>query len=334
MFQKYLITGAAGFLGRAVVAQLLKRDAEIHALVMENDPTARELPQEVHSVFGDICDESSLKHFFSGSDGQTCVIHCAGIISVASHPGDEIYRVNVGGTDNILRLCAEYGVGKLVYVSSVHAIPEKPKGTVITEDAVFSPEAVRGDYAKSKAIAAAHAFDAAQRGLNVSVVFPSGIIGPGDSGRGSITNMLLSFLGGKLPLAVKGGYDFVDVRDVASGIIACAEHGLPGHGYILSGHYASIRDILETAGKTLNLKYRTAYLPICLAKLVAPFYEKWSLRKRKPLYFTPYAVAVLDSNGSFSRKAAADAFGYEPRALQSTIRDTVLWLKDSVNARE
>ena len=47
MFQKYLVTGATGFLGRAVVAQLLERKAEIHALVMENDPLARELPQEV-----------------------------------------------------------------------------------------------------------------------------------------------------------------------------------------------------------------------------------------------------------------------------------------------
>lgn len=332
MFQKYLVTGATGFLGRAVVAQLLKNKAEIHALVMENDPLARELPQEVHSVVGDVCDENSLNRFFSGADRQTCVIHCAGIVSVASHPGDRIYRVNVGGTNNILRFCAEYGVRKLVYVSSVHAIPEKPKGTKITEDAVFSPKLVRGDYAKSKAIATALVFDVAKRGLNASVVFPSGIIGPGDSGKGSITNMLLSFLAGKLPVAVKGGYDFVDVRDVASGIAACAEHGLPGRGYILSGHYASIRDILEAAKKTLNLRRAVSYMPICLARIVAPVYEKWSLWKQNPLYFTPYAVAVLDSNGSFSRKAAADTFGYKPRSLQSTIRDTVLWLKGNANA--
>jgi len=327
MFQKYLVTGATGFLGRAVLKELSGRGSEIRALVLENDPLACELPPEVRVVVGDVCDEAALSRFFSGADGQSCVIHCAGIVSVASHPGDRLYRVNVGGTSNILRHCERCRVGKLVYVSSVHAIPEQPKGTEMTEDAVFSPDLVRGDYAKSKAIATALVFEAAERGLNASVVFPSGVIGPGDSGKGSITSMLLSFLSGKLPLAVKGGYDFVDVRDVAYGISACAEHGLPGRGYILSGQYASIRDILDAVRKSARTGRVVSYLPTCLAKAVAPFYEKQSIRKRRPLYFTPYAVAVLESNGLFSRRAAAAAFGYAPRSLQSSIHDTVLWLK-------
>ena len=182
-------------------------------------------------------------------------------------------------------------------------------------------------------MATALVLQAAKEGLNASVVFPSGIIGPGDMGKGSITNMLLSFLAGKLPLAVKGGYDFVDVRDVAAGILACAERGLPGHGYILSGHYATIRDILELVKKTVNLRRSVSYLPICFAKLVAPIYEKISLRRREPLYFTPYSIAVLDSNGAFSRNAAATTLGYTPRPLSSTIRDTVVWLKEKMGGK-
>ena len=231
------------------------------------------------------------------------------------------------------KLCRQCGVGKLVYVSSVHAIPEKPKGTEIAETTTFAPELVRGDYAKSKAMATALVLQAAKEGLNASVVFPSGIIGPGDLGKGSITNMLLSFLAGKLPLAVKGGYDFVDVRDVASGVIACAEHGLPGQGYILSGHYATIRDILELVKKTVNLRRSVSYLPISFAKLVAPIFEKISLLRREPLYFTPYSIAVLDSNGAFSRSAALTALGYTPRPLSSTIRDTVVWLKEKMGGK-
>ena len=333
MFAQYLITGATGFLGRAVLAQLRDTQAEIRALVMDGDPLARELPQNVRVVTGDVCDEAALERFFAGANENACVIHCAGLISVATHPGDRIYRVNVDGTKNMLKRCREHGVGRLVYVSSVHAIPEKPKGTEIAETTTFSPELVRGDYAKSKAMATALVLQAAKEGLNASVVFPSGIIGPGDLGKGSITNMLLSFLAGKLPLAVKGGYDFVDVRDAASGVIACAEHGLPGHGYILSGHYATIRDILELVKKTVNLRRSVSYLPISFAKLVAPIFEKISLHRREPLYFTPYSIAVLDSNGVFSRSAAATALGYTPRPLSSTIRDTVVWLKEKMGGK-
>lgn len=328
MFGKYLVTGATGFLGRAVLNELIGKGADIRALVMRNDPFESELPPGIEVVYGDVCDAASLDRFFAGAGGNTCVIHCAGIVSVASRPDNRLYRVNVGGTDNIIRHCRWMGVGKLVYVSSVHAIPEKPRGEEITEEAVISSKLVSGAYAKSKAMATALVFSAASHGLNASVVFPSGIIGPGDAGNGSITNMLLSFIAGKLPLAVRGGYDFVDVRDAAAGAVACAEKGEKGRGYILSGHYANICDILEAAKRTLDIKRRVIYLPIALAKLAAPLCEKRSLRKKLPLYFTPYSVAVLGSNSLFSRRAAASAFGFSPRQVADSIRDTVLWLKE------
>ena len=208
MFDKYLITGATGFLGRAVAAELVRHDAQVRALVLHNDPYISLLPKEVRTVAGDVCDKSSLADFFADADSRTCVIHCAGIVSVASRPGSKLYQVNVGGTWRVLRQCMKRNVGRLIHVSSVHAIPEKPKGCIITEDCEFSPGLVDGDYAKSKATATELVFDAAKRGLNASIVFPSGIIGPGDIQGGSFTSMAKSFLSGKLPFAVRGGYDF------------------------------------------------------------------------------------------------------------------------------
>ena len=221
MYDKYLVTGATGFLGRAVVEALARRGARVHALMLYNDPYINLLPKEVHTVIGDVCVKNSLTDFFAEADSHTCVIHCAGIVSVASRPGSKLYQVNVGGTWRVLRQCMEHDVGKMVYVSSVHAIPEKSKGCIITEDCEFSPGLVDGDYAKSKATATELVFNAAERGLNASIVFPSGIIGPGDIQGGSFTAMVKSFLSGKLPFAVGGGYDFVDVRDVAKGILRC-----------------------------------------------------------------------------------------------------------------
>ena len=326
MFDKYLVTGATGFLGRAVAEELVRRKAQVHALVLHDDPCIHLLPKEVHTVIGDVCDKGSLSDFFADADSRTCVIHCAGIVSVASRPGPRLYQVNVGGTWRVLRQCMAHDVGKMVYVSSVHAIPEKPKGCIITEDCEFSPGLVDGDYAKSKAAATELVFDAAERGLNASIVLPSGIIGPGDLQGGSFTSMARSFLAGKLPLAVRGGYDFVDVRDVANGILACSESGEPGKGYILSGCYVTIRRMLQLVGKAAKLKYRPICLPLGLARLAAPYYERRSLRERKPLFFTPYSVSVLASNGQFSHAAASERFAYQPRPMEETLGDMTAWL--------
>ena len=326
MFDKYLVTGATGFLGRVVAEELVRRKAQVHALVLHDDPYTDLLPKEVRTVIGDVCDKSSLSDFFADADSRTCVIHCAGIVSGASRPGPRLYQVNVGGTWKVLRQCMEHDVGKMVYVSSVHAIPEKPKGCIISEDCEFSPGLVDGDYAKSKAAATELVFDAAERGLNASIVFPSGIIGPGDLQGGSFTSMAKSFLSGKLPFAVRGGYDFVDVRDVANGILACSESGEPGKGYILSGCYVTIRRMLQLVGKAAKLRYRSICLPLGLARLAAPYYERRSLRERKPLFFTPYSVSVLASNGQFSHAAASERFAYQPRPIEETLGDMTAWL--------
>lgn len=326
MYDKYLVTGATGFLGRAVVEELARRDAQVRALVLPDDPYVYLLPKKVRSIAGDVCDKDALASFFADADSRTCVIHCAGIVSVASRPGPKLYQVNVGGTWRILRQCIAHNVGKMIYVSSVHAIPEKPKGCLITEDCKFSPGLVDGDYAKSKATATDLVLDAAAQGLNASIIFPSGIIGPGDVQGGSFTSMAKSFLAGRLPFAVRGGYDFVDVRDVAQGLLACCERGLPGKGYILSGHYATIGRMLQMVGAAANRRYRPICLPLALARLAAPGYERRSLRAGKPLFFTPYSVSVLGSNGQFSHAAASARFAYEPRPMEETLQDMAAWL--------
>lgn len=328
MYSLYLVTGATGFLGRTLVAKLIDEGHNVRALVLEGDPLTRYLPENTEIVYGDICDDQSLGAFFADTGRETCVIHCAGIVSVASNPGKNLYRVNVNGTVGVLRQCVTREIGKLIYVSSVHAIPIKSKGCTMTEDTIISPNTVKGDYAKSKAAATSLVFNASSHCLNANVVFPSGIIGPGDLGKGSITNMLLSFIKGGMHVAVRGGYDFVDVRDVADGIIMCSEKGQPGNGYILSGQYCTIRDILNVAKDLLGLKRHVLYLPLNVAEIMAPLYEKICLKRGKPLFFTPYSISVLRSNHVFSKRKAENELGYLTRTMRESIRDTIMWLRD------
>ena len=164
MYQTYLITGATGFLGRAVLQLLLAHSCRILALVMDKDPLAYTIPENVTVFCGDLTDKDTLRSFFAAGGNNFCVLHCAGIVSVASKPDEAIYRVNVQGTQNIIDLCCEFGAEKLVYVSSVHAIAEKPAPQTITEPNHFSPDDILGDYGKSKAMATALVLKAAQSG--------------------------------------------------------------------------------------------------------------------------------------------------------------------------
>ena len=327
MYQTYLITGATGFLGRAVLQLLLAHSCRIVALVMDKDPLAYTIPENVTVFCGDLTDKDTLRSFFAAGGDNFCVLPCAGIVSVASKPDEAIYRVNVQGTQNIIDLCCEFGAEKLVYVSSVHAIPEKPAPETITEPDRFAPDEILGDYGKSKSMATALVLEAAQSGLNASVVLPSGILGPGDLARGNMTRMLLAFCRGRLPLGVKGGYDFVDVRDVAVGVLACAERGKAGECYILSGHYTTIQDMFSLTASQLGRKAPKFCVSATLASCAAPVFEKIAqLRGERP-FFTPYSIAVLRSNGHFSNAKAVGALGFHARPLRETLQSMILWFQ-------
>ncbi len=119
-------------------------------------------------------------------------------MSIASRFDQNVYDVNVTGTKNVVDACVRRGVKKLVHVSSVHALPEKPGGAPVSETDVFSPGAVVGLYAKTKAAATAYALAARARGLDVRVVHPSGICGPYDYGHGHLTQLVQDFCTGRL----------------------------------------------------------------------------------------------------------------------------------------
>jgi len=324
-FSLYLVTGAAGYLGGAVVRELVLSGKKVRALVLPGDRAAGSLPAGVETVYGDITVPSSLEPFFSGDMSGACLIHCAGTVSISSRPDPLLRRVNVDGTRNILALCLRRGVSRSVYVSSVHAIPEMPLGCVISEPDFFDPCLVRGHYAKTKAAATRLALAAAKAGLDISIVHPSGLIGPHDPGRGSISSAVISFCRSRIPLSCSGGYDFADVRDVAAGITACAEKGRSGECYILSGRYASLREIFAFIAAS-GYGPAPVSLPLRAAKLASPLLELASALRRRPPFITPYSAYTLGSNSQFSHEKASAELGYSPRPLSSSLQDTLAWL--------
>ena len=328
MGKTYIVTGAMGHLGSAVVRQLLDRGETVRGLVLPHDPNP--CPPDLAGrpglrvYTGDVTRPDSLAALFEHEPSdELVVIHAAGLVSISSRHRERIYDVNVGGTENVIGWCLRAHVKKLVYVSSVHAIPENDG--VIAEATAFDPDKVVGLYAKTKAAATKKVLDAQRLGLDVSVVHPSGIIGPGDYAHSHTVQMMIDYLEGRLTACVKGGYDFVDVRDAAAGVIA-AEAGRCGACYILSGRYVPVKDLLQGLSKVSGKKPLKTVLPSWMARATAPLAEAYYGLLRQPPLFTSYSLYTLRSNGHFSHALAERELGYHIRPLDDTLRDTVAFL--------
>lgn len=327
----YLVTGAAGHLGNSIVRRLFETGCTpIRALLLPQESDLPLCGMPVDIFRGDVRDRASLRDFFTLPEGDEAVVfHCAGIVSIASRYDQRVYDVNVNGTKNIVDLCESHPVRRLVHVSSVHAIPDAPRGTVTREIPAFDPKKVVGLYAKTKAEATQYVLDRARAGLNACVVHPSGIIGPNDYGRGHMTQMIIDYLNGSLSACIRGGYDFVDVRDVANGAVLAAQYGERGECYILSGGEHSAISLLDQVSRLTGRKKIRTILPMWFAKATAPFAELYYRMKRQPPLFTRYSMMVLSSGSRFSHEKAARALGYTVRGIETTLGDTVNWLRDN-----
>ena len=321
MRKLYLITGGTGHLGQNVIRLLLKnKNDHIRVLTLPGDPIA--LPDGVERVCGDVCDARSMTPFFDTSGyGAAVLYHLAAYITIASRENPKVWRVNVEGTRNVMDCALRNNIARVVYVSSVHAIPELPHPDVIAETDQFSPDDVHGQYAKSKAAAADIVLRYAKEGLNVSIVHPSGIIGPGDTQKTNhLTRTIEAMASGRIPVSIGGGYDFVDVRDVAAGIIQCETKGEAGECYILSGHFATVAGLMRIISGFTGRRFMKLYIPKFVMKSAAYLGEKVSLMFRRSPLFTPYSLFTLYSNALFSHRKATKNLGYRTRSLRRTIR--------------
>lgn len=324
MGKTYIITGANGHLAQTIIRKLRKKDCEIRGLILPTE--YNEDDGNVRYYKGDITRPETMQEIFTGIDyPKTIVIHAAGLITIGNEITSALYNVNVVGTRNMIEVCRKYGVSRLVYVSSVHAISEGDGLRVITETKYFSKDLVEGAYAKTKAEATQAVMEAIDEGMDAVVVHPSGILGPGDDGRNHITQLIQSYMKGKLPGGVTGGYDFVDVRDVADGVIAAAEKGRKGECYILSNRFVPIPDLMKYMQKATGGPKKICF-PLSLAKMMAPVFE-WAgkVTKKCPL-FTRYSLHTMESNGRFSHDKATMELGYSPRDMMDTVSDTINYL--------
>lgn len=328
----YIVTGANGHLGNNLVRKLKIEGHDVRSLILpkDNPKLLEQLNTEVY--YGDVTTLNINDQIFDLSNTKytykdVVIIHAAGIISISNKTNHLMEKVNIEGTKNILEISKKLKVRQFLYVSSVHALKELPKNKTITETNHFDEDLVVGAYAKTKASATKLVVDALIEGFPITIVHPSGIIGPHDYGKGHLTKMIEKYLNKELSTRVTGKYDFVDVRDVSDGIYELTKNNYQGT-YILSGHQVSLKKMFSTLKEISGRKRKTAVLASWFVKIFTPIIELHYRIKKTPPLFTGYSLYTLQSNSNFSHEKATNKFGYNPRPFKDTLVDTALWLID------
>lgn len=324
MDMKCVVTGAAGHIGNVLVRKLIEKGYEVTAFVVKEEDKKNLENLKIDYVVGDVRNIEDLKKAFQGAD---MVFHLAGIIEIGNSNKKRVKEVNVEGTKNVYQACQEEKIKRLIYTSSVHAIPEKPKGEIIIETKEFSEKLVKGLYAKTKAEATKFLLEQVGNDVEIIIVHPSGVIGPYEYETSNLGQLIIDCANKKIGAYLNGGYNFVDVRDVADGIVAAAEKGRTGECYILDGSYVSVKQLMKLVEEITGVKapsFKIARWFAFITGLLSEAYYK--IKKQKPLY-TSYAVYTLGTNSDFSHKKAEKELNYQVREIKETIQDTIQWFK-------
>lgn len=318
-----LVTGGGGFIGRHVVRELLDAGLDVTVMLGPGETEALLSGLDVASVRGDVRDLPSLDAAIAG---HRYVVHLAAIYSLWMPDWRPLYDVNVQGTANVLRACADAGVERTVYTSSIVALGVPEGREPATEDTAFDQHGRCTHYALSKHYAERRVRTAQAAGQPVVTVYPAMPFGPGDHRPTPTGLFLLRALGGAYFAVSPGGINAVDVRDVARGHRLALESGEDGRSYLLSGHDLTMeeaflkiqaaggvsRPFLRTPGRLLQVLGRIGDL---VGHVTEPLLDTASLE-------------TTSQHLTYDCSRAERELGYHRRPIEETFADAVAWFRD------
>ncbi|MBN1189867.1 MAG: NAD-dependent epimerase/dehydratase family protein [Dehalococcoidales bacterium] len=318
------VTGASGHIGANLVRALLREDKRLHVLVHDSRE-GLEHPA-IKTVRGNIDDMQSLLETFNGAE---VVYHLAARISLSMHDWPEVEAVNVLGTRNVVEACLKCGVRRLVHFSSIHAIVQEPLDILLDETRPLVESSSCPPYDRSKAAAEREVQRGIERGLDAVILNPTAVIGPYDYRLSLLGEFLLSLARGKMPALVEGGFDWVDVRDVVEAALRTETAAAPGARYLISGHWAEVRELAELTSGILGISIPRFVCPAWLARGGTPLVTAYTRLTGGRQLFTGVSMrALTHCNRYISCARARHDLGYRPRPLKRTLADTFRWFRE------
>jgi len=280
---KVFLTGATGFVGGHVAGVYSAQGAQLRLLTRSssNLATLSELPSDTEVIEGDLRHVPPLRSALEGCD---VLIHVAADYRLWVPNPEDMYRSNVDGTRELLRLARELGIPKIVYTSSVATMGFRTDGTIVDENSPVSLKQMIGHYKRSKFLAEQVAIEAARAGQHVILLNPTTPIGAADRKPTPTGRIIVDFLNRNFPAYVDTGLNLVDVGEVARMHLVALTHGMPGERYILGGENLTLKQILDRMSAITGLPSPKHKVPHAVAMAFACFDEmiNGKLRGKEP----------------------------------------------------
>jgi len=327
LLMKTLLTGANGFLGSAIMRNLLEAGHEVRVLVRAQSDRRNLKNFPVEICEGDLRDTSSIKRAVSGCDN---LFHVAADYRLWIPDPNVMYAINVIGTQSLILAAAEAGLKRIVYTSSVATLNFNPDGSPADESNLSSLPLMTGHYKRSKFLAEQVVQQLTdQYKLSLVIVNPSTPIGPCDIKPTPTGRIILDTLLGRMPAYVNTGLNIVHVDDVARGHLLAFEQGKAGERYILGGENMSLLQILDMIDEMTGKKSKR----ICLShNLVLP--AAWLMEKAANLTgveprATIDGVRMAKKQMFFSSAKAIRNLNYRYRPAKDAIKDAIHWFLEN-----
>jgi nucleoside-diphosphate-sugar epimerase len=317
---RYAITGATGFLGGVLARHLRDAGHEVVALVRDPARATALAASGVELVQGDLDDAPALDRLCSGADG---LFHVAGWYKVGSRTPEEGRRVNVDGTSNALEAARRNSVPRVVYTSTL-AINSDTHGRVVDESYRFTGKHF-SVYDATKAAAHDIAVEYAADGLDVVMLQPGAIYGPGDTSQvGALIERTAK--GQRVVVPRDGGLCWAHVEDVAHGHVLAMDKGAPGASYMLAGPQAGLEEVLRKVASLAGTKPPLA-LPVTVVRGAAAVNRAVGKVVPLPTDYTGESLRAAISTYLGTPARAEQELGWSARDLDEGLRETVAALR-------